>query len=77
MQSPESVDRSRYPVFQDPMSSRGDIATGRRVGKSLQISSQEAQPTLLHDLYLRQTAIASSGGGPGIEPAKTDSRGWS
>ena len=40
--SPESVDRSRYPVFRNPISSRGDIAAGRGLVKSLEIPRESA-----------------------------------
>ena len=41
-ESPEPVDRSRYPVFRSPTSSRGDIAAGRGLVKSLEIPRESA-----------------------------------
>ena len=41
-ESPGPVDRSRYPVFRSPMSSRGDIAAGRSLVKSLEIPRESA-----------------------------------
>ena len=41
-ESPGPVDRSRYPVFRSPISSRGDIAAGRGLVKSLEIPRESA-----------------------------------
>ena len=41
-ESPGPVDRSRYPVFRNPISSRGDIAAGRGLVKSLEIHRESA-----------------------------------